>query len=120
MTSLNHVGLFVRDLSTSVKFYKDLFNFPVIREFSSSGAKIAVIDVGGEKIELIQRPDPLRTNPIGVWGHIALYVADFDRILELIDSMGLDKRMVTTSDGSRLCFFSDPDGHTLELTEKGL
>lgn len=120
MTSLNHIGLFVKDLSRSVKFYNDLFKFPVIMEFSSSGAEIAVIDIGGGKMELIQRPDPLRTNPVGVWGHVALYASGFDRILEKIDSLGLNKRMVTSSDGSRLCFFSDPDGHTLELTEKGL
>jgi lactoylglutathione lyase len=120
MASLNHIGLFVKDLAASVEFYKDFFSFPVVMEFQSSGAEIAVIDIGGSKIELIQRPDPKRTDPVGVWGHVALHVPDFDQKLEKIDSLGLEKRLVTTGDGSRLCFFSDPDGHTLELTEKGL
>ena len=120
MAYLNHIGLFVRDLKASIEFYKDFFGFSVVMEFQSSGAEIAVIDVGGIKIELIQRPDPMRTEPVGVWGHVALWISDYDEKLAKIDSLGLEKRLVTTSDGSRLCFFNDPDGHTLELTEKGL
>ena len=120
MTSMDHIGLFVKDLAASVEFYQDLFGFPVVMQFSSSGAEIAVIDIGGGKIELIQRPEPQRSSPIATWGHVALHVPDFDNKLKKIDSLGLEKRMVTTGDGSRLCFFADPDGHTLELTERGL
>ena len=120
MDNLNHIGLFVKDLKASIKFYKDFFGFSVVTEFQSSGAEIAVMDIPGSKIELIQRPDPKRTDPVGVWGHIVLHVSDYDEKLAKIDSLGLEKRLVTTSDGTRLCFFADPDGHTLELTEKGL
>lgn len=120
MTSMNHIGLFVKDLKASVEFYIDFFGFPVVKEFGSGGAKIALVDIGGGQVELIQRPEPNRASPIGNWGHIAFHVPDFDEKLKKIESLGLEKRMVTTGDGSRLCFFSDPDGHTLELMEKGL
>ena len=120
MTSINHIGLFVKDLTASVEFYVGFFGFPVVKEFGSGGAKIALIDIGGGQVELIQRPEPNRSSPVGIWGHIAFYVPDFDEKLKKLDSLGLEKRMVTMDDGSRLCFFSDPDGHTLELMEKGL
>jgi len=120
MTSMNHVGLFVKDLAASVEFYQGLFGFPVVKEFGSSGAKIALLDIGGGQVELIQRPEPNRSSPVGTWGHIAFHVPDFDEKLKKLDSLGLEKRMVTMDNGSRLCFFSDPDGHTLELMEKGL
>ena len=120
MTSMDHIGLFVQDLAASVEFYQDLFGVPVVKQFSSRGAEIAVIAIGGGKIELIQRPEPQRSFPIGTWGHVALYVPDFDNKLKKIDSLGLEKRIVTMGVDSRLCFFSDPDGHTLELTERGL
>jgi len=34
--------------------------------------------------------------------------------------MGLELRKVTMADGSRIAFFKDPDGHTVEMMEKGL
>jgi catechol 2,3-dioxygenase-like lactoylglutathione lyase family enzyme len=120
MTSVNHIGLFVRDLAASVEFYREFFGFPVVKEFGSSGAKIALLDIGGGKVELIQRPEPKNVSPSCEWGHIAFHVPDFEEKLKQIASLGLEKRIVTTADGGRLCFFADPDGHTLELMEKGL
>ena len=120
MASVNHIGLFVKDLASSVEFYGDFFGFPVVKEFGSSGAKIALLDIGGGQVELIQRPAPRDVSPSCEWGHIAFHVPDFEEKLKKLDSLGLEKRIVTTGDGSRLCFFADPDGHTLELMEKGL
>jgi catechol 2,3-dioxygenase-like lactoylglutathione lyase family enzyme len=117
---MDHIGLFVMDLAASVEFYQGLLGFPVVMQFSISGAEIGVIDIGGGKIELIQSPEPQRSTPISTWGHVALHVPDFDNILKKIYSLGLEKRIVTTGDGSTLCFIADPDGHTLELTERGL
>ena len=117
---MNHIGLFVKDLTASIDFYKDFFGFPVIHEFSSSGAKIVVLDIGGGRLELIQRSEAQESPISGNWGHIALYEPDFEEKLKKIESLGLEKRIVTTGEGSRLCFFDNPDGHTLELMEKGL
>jgi len=33
--------------------------------------------------------------------------------------MGLELRKVTMANGNKLCFFKDPDGHMVELMEKG-
>lgn len=112
--------MFVADLESSVEFYKDFFGFTVVREFGSSGAKIALLDIGGGRLELIQRPEPQNVSPNCAWGHIAFHVPDFEEKLAKVESLGLEKRLVTTGEGSRLCFFADPDGHTLELMEKGL
>ncbi|MCW4050658.1 MAG: VOC family protein [Candidatus Bathyarchaeota archaeon] len=119
MTSLDHIGLYVKDLSKSLDFYKDLFGFPVVNEFGSGEAKIAVMDIGGGLLELVQRPGSPGTPPGGNWSHLALHVPDFDDKLAKLEGMGLELRKVTASNGSRLCFFKDPDGHTLELMEKG-
>jgi catechol 2,3-dioxygenase-like lactoylglutathione lyase family enzyme len=120
MTSENHIGLFVKDLEASVEFYREFFGFPVVKEFGSSGAKIALLDIGGGQLELIQRPEPKNVSPNCDWGHIAFHVPDFEEKLKKIESLGLEKRIVTMDNGNRLCFFADPDGHTLELMEAGL
>jgi len=56
MTKLDHVGVYVKDLERSLKFYKNLFNFKVVSQFTSGEAKIATVDIGGALLELVQRP----------------------------------------------------------------
>jgi catechol 2,3-dioxygenase-like lactoylglutathione lyase family enzyme len=34
--------------------------------------------------------------------------------------MGYELRKVTMADGAHIAFFKDPDGHTVEIMEKGL
>ncbi|MBT3284912.1 VOC family protein [Candidatus Bathyarchaeota archaeon] len=120
MTSFNHIGLFVKNLEASMEFYNDFFGVTVVKEFESSGGKIALINIGGGQVELIQRPEPKNVSPNCDWGHIAFQVPDFEEKLKQIETLGLEKRIVTTPNGGRLCFFTDPDGHSLELMEEGL
>ena len=56
MAKLDHVGIYVSDIEKSISFYQELFGFPVDREFTSGEAKIVMLDLGGGKLELVQRP----------------------------------------------------------------
>jgi len=119
MTKLNHIGVYVKDLDRSTKFYKDLFGFPVVNRFTSGEAKIVMLDIGGGLLELIQRPGSPVTPPQGNWSHVALHEPDFDKRVMRLEKMGLELRKVTRDNGEKLCFFKDPDGHMIELMEKG-
>jgi lactoylglutathione lyase len=120
MSNLDHVGIYVRDLEASLKFYKDVFAWHEVKRFGSGEAKIAVLDVGGGLLELVQRPGSPGTPPSGNWSHLALHVDDFDSKIVKLESMGKELRKVTMSDGSRIAFFKDADGHMVEIMEKGL
>jgi catechol 2,3-dioxygenase-like lactoylglutathione lyase family enzyme len=39
--------------------------------------------------------------------------------MEKLEKMGFELRKVARDNGERLCFFRDPDGHMVELMEKG-
>jgi catechol 2,3-dioxygenase-like lactoylglutathione lyase family enzyme len=119
MTSLDHVGIYIKDLERSVKFYKDLFGFEPVNRFDSGESKIAILDIGGGLLELIQRPGSPVSPPSGNWNHMALQVPEFDIVVSKLINMGVELRQVTMANGNRLCFFKDPDGHTIELMEKG-
>jgi len=119
MTKLNHIGVYVKDLDSSIKFYKDLFGFAVVNQFTSGEAKIAMLDIGGGLLELVQRPGSPGTPPQGNWSHIALHEPDFDKRVAKLEKMGMELRKVTRDNGEKLCFFRDPDGHMVELMEKG-
>lgn len=118
MTGLDHIGVYVRDLERSLSFYAEVFGFPLKERHTSGEAKIALLDIGDGLLELVQRPGSPGAPPAGNWSHVALKVDDFDAMVEKLGGMGVEMRLVSRPD-NRLCFFSDPDGHVVELMEKG-
>ncbi|MFP3950723.1 MAG: VOC family protein [Candidatus Bathyarchaeia archaeon] len=120
MAKLDHIGLYVKDLSRSREFYEQLFGFEERHSFRSGEAEIVALDVGSALLELIQRPGSPGVPPEGNWSHLALRVDEYETVREKLYSMGLDTRDVELDDGSRISFFKDPDGHTVEVMEKGL
>ena len=120
MTTLDHVGIYVKDLKRSLRFYSDILGFTEHHSFSKGESKIAVLDLNGGLLELIQRPDAPAEAPRGRWSHVAFHVDDFDDLVSRLEERGLELRKVTLDDGSRLAFFKDPDGHDIEIMEKGM
>ena len=119
MAKLNHIGIYVKDIENSLVFYNDLFGFIKIHEFTSGEAKMAMINIGGGVMELVQRPGSPTKPPEGNWSHIAIHDPKFDETVDKIEKMGLATRKITIPNGNRLCFFSDLDGHVIEIMEKG-
>ncbi len=119
MSKVDHIGMYVKDVENSLKFYYEILGWKEIRRLGSGEAKIVVLNGGDCLIELIQRPGSPGKAPEGNWSHIANHVNDFDGTLVKIKSKNLELREVKMSDGSRIAFFKDPDGHTIEIMEKG-
>ena len=119
MTSVDHIGIYVKDIEKSLKFYQEVFGFPITERFGSGDNVRVNLDIDGELLELIQRPGNPGKPPEGNWSHLALYVPDYDEKIEKLESLGKELRKITIDDGTRLCFFTDPDGHSVELMEKG-
>ena len=120
MSYLDHCGVYVKDLEKSLTFYKDIFGWKEKTRFGSGEAKIAVLDMGKGLMELVQRPGSPCPPPNGNWTHLALHVDTFPEKVKKLEVMGLELRKVTMADGAHIAFFKDPDGHTIELMEKGL
>ena len=118
MTGLDHIGVYVRDIERSLSFYTEVFGFPLKERRTSGEAQIALLDIGGGLLELVQRPGSPGAPPAGNWSHVALKVDDFDAMVETLGGMNVEMRLRIMPD-NRLCFFSDPDGHVVELMEKG-
>lgn len=119
MATLDHIGVYVKDVERSLEFYTKIFDFRVKDRFESGEAKIVLLDIGGGLLELIQRPGSPESPPEGNWSHIALDVPDFEEKTSRLEDMGIGKRLTRMGDGNRLCFFKDLDGHMIELMEKG-
>jgi len=119
MAKLDHIGIYVSDLDKSLKFYAEIFGFKLVEQFGSGEAKIATLDLGGGLLELVQRPGSPGAPPVGNWSHLAIHKPKFDETVAKLDAKKIEKRLVTMANGNRLCFFNDPDGHTIEIMESG-
>lgn len=91
-THIEHIGIAVKDLETSIKFYEDVLGLKcyAIEEVTDQKVKTAFFMVGQTKIELLESTDP--EGPIGKFvekkgegiHHIAYAVEGLaDRLTEL-------------------------------------
>jgi catechol 2,3-dioxygenase-like lactoylglutathione lyase family enzyme len=119
-TSLDHIGIYVRDLERSLSFYRGVLGFTQRQRLSMGASKIAVLEIGGGLLEIIQRPEAPADAPKGRWSHIAFHIEDYDDLESKLEGMGIELRKVTLDNGLRIAFFKDPDGHDIEMMEGGL
>jgi len=124
---LGHIGIIVKDLEVSKKFYCDNLDFAVTHEntLTENGevTKISFVEAGGCTLELIQVPHySKRVN--GPVDHIAFKVVDIESAWKQLKAKGIlfETESVTTAPGffekgDRWILFSGPDGERLEINE---
>lgn len=115
--SLDHIGIYVKDLDRSLEFYGEVFGFSEHSRLDLGTTRIAFLDLGGSLLEIVQRVEPPEA-PSGSWSHLAYTVDDFDGLVGWLRGKGLELREMALDDGSRIVFFKDPDGHDVEIDEK--
>ena len=125
ITRIHHVGVRVRDLAVSRRFYEKVgFEFiagpvgpePVAIVEHPSGVNINLIlnaseDASPENV-LMDRP----TKHAG-YTHIALEVTDSERVEHRLDELGIEITERVEFGGARFFFVRDPDGNVLEFHE---
>jgi catechol 2,3-dioxygenase-like lactoylglutathione lyase family enzyme len=144
MKGLHHVGITVKDLDASIRFYHDLLGLPFSNEPSPwfegpelgpavgvPGAALRQVSLllGDTTLELLEyksppseTEEPLMSNNIGA-SHVAFLVEDIETTKAELESKGVsffsgvnvvDEGVLA---GWRWVYFADPDGYPLELVE---
>lgn len=144
MKGLHHVGITVKDLDASIRFYHDVLGLGFVNEpspwFDGPGLGPAVgvpgaalrqvsLKLGETTLELLeyrsppsQTVKPLVSNNIGA-SHVAFHVDDIHATKADLESKGInfysDVNVVDEGvlAGWRWVYFEDPDGYPLELVE---
>jgi len=130
----------VSDLDRSVAFYRDVLGFKLqhiaepsaaanpkvgmVTGFPNTRLRVALFNVDGHELELIQyvTPPGKRTAPerrdTGA-AHIAFRVSDCDAAYRELLAKGV-KFVSPPQDfgAAKACYFTDPDGITLELLQR--
>jgi catechol 2,3-dioxygenase-like lactoylglutathione lyase family enzyme len=144
MKALHHVGITVKDLDASIRFYHDVLGLQFSNEPSpwfdgpELGPAVGVPGAGLRQVSLIlgdstfelleyksppsETKKPLLSNNIGA-SHVAFLVDDIEAKKAELESKGIAFYSdVNTVDegvlaGWRWVYFEDPDGYPLELVE---
>jgi catechol 2,3-dioxygenase-like lactoylglutathione lyase family enzyme len=136
-----HVGICVRDLPLSHRFYRDVLGFrelsklqiadaPTAKllEMSELDLRAVYLERDGLRLELLGYPtpgvvgraDPRPMNQLGLT-HLAVRVSDLDAVLERVKAGGgrvlEHTRIANPAFQSQVVFVTDPDGTRLELVE---
>jgi catechol 2,3-dioxygenase-like lactoylglutathione lyase family enzyme len=130
---IDHGSLLVSDVDASVRFYTAALGLEEVPRPSTFDSPGAWLQVGEQQIHLVGEAEPGRAramNPaydreevvIGYGNHLALVVDDLDAALERAAAEGVvpPGETIARGDGVKRTFVTDPDGHVIELMEKGV
>ncbi|MGI6319823.1 MAG: methylmalonyl-CoA epimerase [Bacteroidales bacterium] len=115
LTHIEHIGIAVKDLDSSIRFYEDVLGLKcyAIEEVVDQRVKTAFFMVGQVKIELLESTDP--EGPIGKFvekrgegvHHIAYAVEGLEETLPELEAKGIqliDKKPRKGAEGLNIAF----------------
>ena len=112
---LRHLALHARDLDAMKRFYVDVLGFAV--EWEPDADNI-YLSSGIDNLALHRaKGDVARQGALDHLGLIVRAPDDVDKWAAFLESKGvtLAAKPKTHRDGARSCYFSDPDGNTIQI-----
>ena len=127
IVGLAHVGVFVKDIERSKKFYTEVLGLELINECvfvdETNTFTIAFVKKGSLIVELIMMKHQKQLSD-GVVDHIAMQVDDLDGMIEKLAAKGIEfesKEPIGLAsmldNGAKWIFFRGPDNEHLEISQ---
>jgi lactoylglutathione lyase len=123
---IRHTMMPVRDLDRSIDFYTRLLGMDIMRLRDLPDERVGYVGYGSEDdgpaLEMIQYKHSGESK-IPFWaGHVALYVSDLYKLAETLKAEGViftkEPQPMRPGSEDKVAFIRDPDGYTIELTER--
>jgi len=127
LTHIEHIGIAVKNLDDSIKFYEEILGLKcyAVEEVTDQKVKTAFFQIGQTKIELLESTDP--EGPIGKFidkrgegiHHIAYAANELESSLETLKNKGIkliDEKPRPGAEGLSIAFLHPKDTHGV-LTE---
>jgi len=124
LQKVEHIGIQVRDLDRSIKFYTEVLGLTLRRRVRlNQTTELAFMLVGDSELELVCKSTEYTYAKEGIVNHLAFRVEDVAAVLERLRAHGVElihqQPVVLDKLGSRIAFFWGPDGEKLELFGQG-
>jgi lactoylglutathione lyase len=120
LKQIEHVGIQVRDLDRSIRFYTEVLGLKLRRRVRlNETTELAFLPLGESEIELICKSTEYTFAKEGIVNHLTFRVDDVAGTLEHLRKHGVElihqQPLVLETLGSRIAFFWGPDGEKMEL-----
>lgn len=133
MTAIDHVGLSVADLDTSLAWYSEVFALTEAGPFAipqlairgaflidGTGGAIEVLERAGSRAvpEAVDAPEALMTRG---YGHVCFRVDNVEEVHARALASGASEKMApqdAPEPGVRMSFVADPEGNLVELLDR--
>ena len=122
ITGLAHIGIKVKDMDASLRFYTEVLGFELTHKQQSGTSILAFLNIGTCLLELIQSAVYEERTP-GQVDHIAVEVKGIEALVDDLRAKGVhflaDEINVAPGllDGVKNIFFTGPDGERFEFFE---
>ena len=125
ISKLEHVGIQVKDLETTIHFYTKVLGLDLLEKQGHPDPNLKIAFLGFKKsaetlIELIEGYDP-NLPAEGKVHHIAFTVDNIEQEIERVKQHSVtfvDEGITTLPNGGKYIFFYGPDGEWIELFQK--
>lgn len=120
LRKVEHVGIQVRNLDRSIKFYTEVLGLALRKRIRlNETTELAFLPLGESEIELICKSTAYTFAKEGIVNHLAFRVDDVAGSLEHLREHGVEliheQPLFVEKLGTRIAFFWGPDGEKLEL-----
>ena len=133
MAILDHVGIRVSDLERSIRFYSDMFGFPLVdrRMLSNNEVEAAMMKVGDHSVIFLLYNPSFTSLPSSVEDrpdHFCLTFEpeDFNVVVSRLEKAGVFERLncdlmprTGATGRSASKYILDPDNHQIEVKVRG-
>ena len=119
--SFNHIALSVKNVGTSIEFYKSVFGFPEIENTASNSETRWLAFNDNRQIHLIPRPEAeIKINKAV---HFAFSTDNVEEFVSHLNNLGISftdwtdnpQTIFVRNDGIKQVYFQDPDGYWIEV-----
>jgi metallothiol transferase len=122
VTGVDHIGLKVTDLDSSLHFYHEMLGLPIQHTSGphENGGRSATLQAGAQKLDVFYRPDFVsadRDKPVGM-DHVCLTLEgeSMEHVLDVLQQHQVEIMWgPVTRHGTTSVYVFDPDGIHVEL-----
>lgn len=120
MFRLAHIGLRVRDLEHSKKFYQTVMGFSLEKSLDLDGTRLAFMVTEGATLELVEKKHMPYPGDGAAPMHLAFHVDDIRAEIKRLKEceVPLEKEEPIPFQGGYIFFFKGPDGEVLEFCQE--
>ncbi len=112
-----HIGVKVLNIEESIKFYSQVLDAKIIKDYQYPSSRLVFLDVGGTIIELIHKEDNEKRD-LGPIEHIAFKVESLKERIEMLKNLNINFTEPRTVGSAEIIFIEGPNNERFEFVAR--